>query len=170
MKRRTIGRVAIVVFLAGLSCAALAQPRRPHGRMGPGGQWWNNPQTIDALQLDGQTRDMIEQEVHSTKMGLITLKGEVERAELELQRMLRTEPMPSSGEIEGQVDSLVQAQGNVMKQEILLRARILSLLTPEQRTELESLHQQRREAVRREFRNRSHRSPAPPEPPAEPNL
>jgi len=141
--------------------------------MGPGGQWWNNPQTIDALQLDGQTRDMIEQEVHSTKLEMIPLKGEVERAELELHRMLHTEPMPSSEEIEGQVDSLVQAQGDVMKQEILLRARILSLLTPEQRAELESLHQQRREAVRREFRHREPRpprSPAPAKPTAEPNL
>jgi len=141
--------------------------------MGPGGQWWNNPQTIDAMQLDEQTRGMIQDEVHSTKLEMITLKGEVERAELELQRMLHQEPMPSSVEIEQQVDHLVQAQGEVMKQEIMLRASILALLTPEQRAELESLHQQRREAVRREFRNREQRpprSPAPPEPPTEPNL
>jgi Spy/CpxP family protein refolding chaperone len=172
MNKRHMGKAAVVVLLAGVSFMAMAQQRQRHQRRGPGGEWWNNPQTIDALQLDEQTRGMIEEEVHSSKLEAIELKGDVERAQLELQRMLHTEPMPSNREIEAQVDDLVKAQGKVMKQEILLRARILAMLLPEQRAELESLHQQRREAVRRDFRDRQPReprAPRPPEPPVEPN-
>ena len=173
MKIRYLGVATAVVFLAGISFVAMAQQRRPQDRRGPGGEWWNNPQAIEALQLDEQTRGIIQDEVHSTRLELITLKGNVERAELELQRMLHTEPMPSTREIEAQVDDLVNAQGNVMRQEVLLRARVLALLTPDQRAELESMHRQRRETLRREFRNREPRPPRPPqptEPPVEPDL
>ena len=172
MKIRHLGVATAVVFLAGISFAAMAQQRRPQDRRGPGGEWWNNPQAIEALQLDEKTRDIIQEEVHSTRLELITLRGNVQRAELELQRMLHTEPMPSTREIEAQVDDLVNAQGNVMRQEVLLRARVLALLTPDQRAELESMHRHRRESVRREFRNREPRrprSPQPTEPPVEPN-
>ena len=171
MKRRHLGKATVVVFLLGISFVARAQQRRPQGRRGPGGEWWNNPQAIEALQLDEQTRGIIEEEVHSTKLEMITLKGDVERAELELQRMLHMEPMPSTREIEAQVDDLVNAQGNVMRQEVLLRARVLALLTPEQRAELESMHRQRRDLMRHEFRNRAPRqprAPQPTEPPVEP--
>ncbi len=173
MKIRYLGKATAVVFLAGISFVAMAQQRRPQDRRGPGSEWWNNPQAIEALQLDEQTRGIIQEEVHSTRLEMITLKGDVERAELELQRMLHTEPMPSTREIEAQVDDLVNAQGNVMRQEILLRSRVLALLTPDQRAELESMHRQRRDAVRREFRNREPRAPRPPrptEPPVEPDL
>ena len=173
MKIRPIGKITAVVFLAGISVVAMAQQRRPEGRRGPGGgEWWNNPQAIEALQLDDQTRGIIEEEVHSTRLEMITLKGNVERAELELQRMLHTEPMPSTREIEAQVDDLVNAQGNVMRQEVLLRARVLALLTPDQRAQLESMHQRRRETVRHELRNRQlrqPREPQPTEPPVEPD-
>lgn len=172
MKIRHLGMATAVVFLAGISFVAVAQQHRPQDRRGPGGEWWNSPQAIEALQLDDQTRGIIQEEVHSTRLELITLKGDVQRAELELQRMLHTEPLPSTSEIEAQVDELVNAQGNVMRQEVLLRARVLALLTPDQRAELESMHRQRRESVRREFRNREPRrprSPQPTEPPVEPS-
>ncbi len=173
MKIRQLGVATAVVFLAGISFVAMAQQRRPQDRRGPGGEWWNNPRAIEALQLDEQTRDIIEDDVHSTRMEMITLKGHVQRAGLELQRMLHMDPMPSTREIEAQVDDLVNAQGNVMRQEVLLRARVLALLTPDQRAELESMHRIRREDVRREFRNREPRrprAPQPTEPPVEPNL
>ncbi len=174
MKIRHLGKATAVVFLAGISFVAMAQQRHQQGRRGPGGgEWWNNPQAIETLQLDEQTRGTIQDEVHSTRLELITLKGDVQRAELELQRMLHTEPMPSTREIEALVDELVNAQGNVMRQEVLLRARVLALLSPDQRAELESMHRQRRQDVRREFRNREPRRPRPPqptEPPVEPDL
>ncbi len=172
MKIRHLGTATAVVFLAGISFVAMAQQRRPHDRRGPGGDWWNNPQAIEALQLDEGTRGVIQDEVHSTRLEMITLRGEVQRAELELQHMLHTEPMPSTRAIEAQVDDLVKAQGNVMREEVLLRARVLALLTPDQRAELESMHRQRRENLRREFREREPRrprEPQPAEPPVEPN-
>ena len=104
MKIRHLGMATAVVFLAGISFVAVAQQHRPQGRRGAGGEWWNSPQAIEALQLDDQTRGIIQEEVHSTRLQLITLKGDVQRAELELQRLLHTEPMPSTSEIEAQVD------------------------------------------------------------------
>ena len=87
MKIRHLGKATAVVLLAGISIVAMAQQRRPQGRRAFGGEWWNNPQAIEALQLDEQTRGIIQEEVHSTRLEMITLRGNVEHAELELQRM-----------------------------------------------------------------------------------
>ncbi len=176
---RTLGKVAIVLALLSLCLTAFAQksapaPRERHGRtMGPGGQWWNNPRTVDALGLDDVTRDLIEEEVHQSKLQMIDLKPDVERANLELQRLLHSQDTPPAREIEDLVDAFVDAQGRVMKEEILTRARILALLTPEQRADLETMHQQRRQDVRRDLRDRKRSARPvpqadPPAPPVEP--
>jgi Spy/CpxP family protein refolding chaperone len=83
--------------------------------------------------------------------------------------MLHADPAYPTGEIEDQVDRLVKARGKVMKEEIMLRARILGLLTPEQRADLEQMHQQRRERIRRDWMERRQpRAPSDPEEPEPP--
>ena len=63
--------------------------------------------------------------------------------------------------VEAQVDRVVNARAAVMKEEILLRARIMALLTPEQRASLEELFQDRRQMFR-ESRQRRERQPRYP--------
>jgi hypothetical protein len=124
---------------------------------------------VEALGLDEETRGLIQQEVHETKLLMIDLEADVERENLELKQMLHMEPAHSTADIEDQVDRVVKVRGKVMKEEIMLRARILGLLTPDQRAELEDLHQQRRERIRRDYMNRRQpRAPAPPEEPEPP--
>ena len=171
---QTLGRVAIVVALLSLCLGAFAQERAGrhgarsrHGQVrGASGEWWNNPRTVEALGLDDGTRGLIDEEVHQTKLVMIDLKADVERANLELQHMLHAENPPPSSEIEDQVDAFVDAQGRIMREQILLRARILALLTPEQRADLETMHQRRRDDVRRDIRERKRQRV--PEPTAEP--
>ena len=157
MTRRHLGKAAAVIFLASMTFLAMAQPqgrqaRQPRGPMG--GDWWNNPQTIETLELDEATRASIQEEVHKSKLQMIDLKADVERAHLQFQQMLHADPMPSDRELERQVDQLVGAQSAVMREEILLRAHIMTLLTPEQRAGLEELHQQRRQHMREMRQNR----------------
>ena len=156
--RRSIGRtVTAVLGLALLAAGAggaaaqgLAQePRRaraprPGGMRGMG-EWWNNPHTVERLGLDEGTREQIDQEVYEAQQGMIDLNATVQRERLDLEHLLKSEDDLNLREVESQVDRLVKAQGAVMKNEIMLRARVMTYLTPDQRAELSQLHQQRRQ-------------------------
>jgi Spy/CpxP family protein refolding chaperone len=132
-------------------------------------EWWNEPAVIEALGLDEVTRQAIDEEVYRSQQEMITLRAEAERQGLDLQRVLRTQPADVDlGAVEDQVDRVVQARGAVMKEEILLRARIMALLTPEQRTQLEDRFQARRQRFRDRTPQDRNRRPDPMDPPPGP--
>ena len=123
-----------------------------------GGEWWNNPEIVDSLELDDSTRKKIDDEAYRTQQELIGLRAEVERQQLELERMIDAEPAPSVDRVEPQIDHFVAARAAVLKSELVLRARIRSLLTAEQRAKLEQYHEERR----RQFRDKVMSAPRQP--------
>lgn len=164
-RRMTLLALAAALALPTLLPAQTPDPSRRAARShhGPGGmEWWNEPAVIEALGLDEATRQAIDEEVYRSQQEMITLRAEAERQSLDLQRVLRTQPADVDLDaVEAQVDRVVRARGAVMKEEILLRARIMALLTPEQRAQLEDRFQARRQRFR-------DRHPAPADPPAGP--
>jgi Spy/CpxP family protein refolding chaperone len=140
-------------------------PGMQPGWPGGAGQWWKNPEMVEALGLDQATRDRIDDEAYRSQQALIALRADVERQNLDLQRLLESQEGPVDlRAVEQQVDRFVKARGQVMTEEIMLRARIMSLLTPDQRARLEELF----EARRREFRDRAlQRREGPPRRPVE---
>jgi Spy/CpxP family protein refolding chaperone len=136
-----------------------------------GGEWWNNPEIVDSLGLDGATRKKIDDEAFRTQQDLIGLRAEVERQQLELERMLDAEPAPSVDRVEPEIEQFVAARGAVLKSELVLRARIRSMLTTEQRAKLEEYHAQRRQQFRERAAPRQPGAPGgkemPPPPPSE---
>lgn len=147
---------ALLGATVGLAAAQLhGEPgHRDRHRAMPHGDWWNDPKAIEMLGLDEGLRAQIEEEVYQTHRRMVELKAQVELEQLELHRLLATEPAPPPRELEAQVDRFVAARGNVTREEILLRSRIRALLTPDQRAQLEELHELRRQHMREERRER----------------
>ena len=165
---RLVGVVALGLGITLATAPAMAQGmdrsmRNGGGqRLGGGGQWWNNPEMIEALELGDETRQAIDDQVYRTQQEMITLRADVERQNLQLQRLLsdQTDSMDLAG-VESQVDRLVGARGAAMKEEILLRARIMAMLTPDQRARLEELFEERRQQFRDRARQRQERPSQP---------
>jgi len=159
-RRSTRWLVAAAIAALATPCLTWAQDpgapraRRERGRAGmeqpflAGGEWWNNPEIVDSLGLDDSTRKKIDDEAFHTQQDLIGLRAEVERQQLDLERMIDAEPAPSVDRVEPLIDRFVSARGAVLKSELVLRARIRSLLTAEQRAKLEEYHAQRRQQFR----------------------
>ena len=178
MMRKTAGFAALGLGVALAVAPALAQgvdrSMRNGGmqqRRGGGGQWWNNPEMIEALELGDETRQAIDDQVYRTQQEMITLRADVELQNLQQQRLLddQTDSM-NLGEVESQVDRFVGARSAQMKEEILLRARIMAMLTPDQRARLEELFEERRQELRDRARQRQDRpnQPRRQAPPDEP--
>jgi Spy/CpxP family protein refolding chaperone len=168
--RTTRWLVATAIATLALPCLTWSQDagapraRRERARGGleqpflAGGEWWNNPEIVESLALDDATRKKIDDEAFRTQQELIGLRAEVERQQLDLERMIDAEPAPSVDRAEPQIDRFVTARAAVLKSELLLRARIRSLLTAEQRAKLEQYHEQRRQ----QFRDRVMSAPRQP--------
>lgn len=168
--RSTRWLVAAAIAALALPCLTWAQDagapraRRERTRGGleqpflAGGEWWNNPEIVESLALDESTRKKIDDEAFNTQQELISLRAEVERQQLELERMIDAEPAPTVDRVEPNVDRFVAARAAVLKSELLLRAKIRSLLTADQRAKLEQYHEQRRQ----QFRDRVMSTPRPP--------
>jgi Spy/CpxP family protein refolding chaperone len=179
--RSTRWLVAAAIAALVTPCLTWAQdpgaPRARRGRGGmeqpflAGGEWWNNPEIVDSLGLDDSTRKKIDDEAFRTQQDLIGLRAEVERQQLELERMIDAEPAPSVDRAEPQIDRFVAARAAVLKSELVLRARIRSMLTAEQRAKLEEYHAQRRQQFRERALPRQPGAPGekdmPPPPPPE---
>jgi Spy/CpxP family protein refolding chaperone len=118
------------------------------------GDWWNNPQTVEKLGLEEDLSQQIEEEVYQNQLTMVDLRAEMQRQNIELQNLLRAEPAPSMGDVEGQVDRFVSAQGAITKTEIMMRARIRSWLTADQRADLQRIHEARRDEMRERRRDR----------------
>ena len=100
MLRKTAGFVNLVGLVAlGLGITLATAPAMAQGmdrsmrngggqRLGGGGQWWNNPEMIEALELGDETRQAIDDQVYRTQQEMITLRADVERQNLQLQRLL----------------------------------------------------------------------------------
>ena len=163
----------VTAWAQGFGMDGPRRQRRPGG-MGQFGEWWNNAQMVEQLGLDDVTRNDIDELVYQTQQRMIDLRAQVEKENLQMRRMLDSSDPRPLVEIEDQVDRFVTAQGGVMREEILLRARIMSLLSPEQRTQLEELHAARRREMRERAMSRQRQRSGPPptgtpdEPPEQP--
>ena len=172
MKRTGIAVATVLGLVAAMLLTATPAPAQGMGvdggqrsdrmrqmqqRMLGGNQWWNNPEIFEKLGLDEETRQKIDDEVYRAQQELITLRAEVERQNLELQRLLEARDKPDLNAVEEQAQRYVEARGEVQKLEIMMRAEIMHLLTAEQRSALEQHYEDRRQA----FRDRAlaHRPP-----------
>ncbi|MDR3753692.1 MAG: Spy/CpxP family protein refolding chaperone [Terracidiphilus sp.] len=158
MKAMKIARLALVV--AGvLMAGGLASAQGPGGQgMGPGmaehrppveqafgfanGQFWNNPNTVQQLNLTDDQRKAMDRILQDHKMKLIDLKANLEKAEVEMGPMMKADS-PDQRAIEAQIDKVVAARAELEKANARFLLDIRMQLKPEQWKQLETLRMNR---------------------------
>jgi protein CpxP len=147
-----LGMAIACVLVAG---SAIAQEAAGPGTGGPGpgfgdhrppferamggdhGRWWNNPKTVDRLKLTDPQRKAMDDTLQQHRETLVDLRGGLEKAELELEPMMKQD-QPNESEILAQIDKVAQARAELEKANARFLLAIRSKLTPEQWKQMEA--------------------------------
>ncbi len=156
---------------------------RAMGGMGEHGRWWNNPNVVERLKLTDAQRKSMDDTLQQHKETLIDLRGSLQKAELELEPMMKQE-QPNESEILAQIDKVAQARAELEKANARFLLAIRSKLTPDQWKQMEADRASRPQGdwkrggpggqARPNWRNRGPQPPsadgqgAPPPPPGGP--
>jgi Spy/CpxP family protein refolding chaperone len=152
------GTVALKLGMAitGILLAGTAFAQAPSASGGPGGagfgdhrppferamggdhgRWWNNPTVVDKLKLTDAQRKAMDDTLLQHKETLVDLRGTLEKAELELEPMMK-EDQPNESQILAQIDKVAQARAELEKANARFLLAIRSKLTPEQWKQMEA--------------------------------
>jgi protein CpxP len=104
---------------------------RALGSQGQSGHWWNNQATVEKLKLTEAQRKAMDEVLLQHREKLVDLKGNVEKAELVLEPLMR-EDQPNETKILAQIDKLAQARAELEKANARFLLAIRGKLTPEQ--------------------------------------
>jgi protein CpxP len=139
--------VKLGLAMAGVLLAGTAFAQDAGGGPGPGfgdhrppferamggdhGRWWNNPKVVDKLKLTDTQRKAMDDTLQQHRETLVDLRGSLEKAELELEPMMK-EDQPNESQILAQIDKVAQARAELEKANARFLLAIRSKLTPEQ--------------------------------------
>jgi Spy/CpxP family protein refolding chaperone len=104
---------------------------RSFGAQGDHGRWWNNPKIVDKLKLTDTQRKAMDDTMQQHRETLVDLRGTLEKAELELEPMMKQD-QPNESQILAQIDKVAQARAELEKANARFLLAIRSKLTPEQ--------------------------------------
>jgi protein CpxP len=110
---------------------------RAMGMQGDHGRWWNNPKVAERLKLTDAQRKSMDDTLQQHRETLIDLRGSLEKAELELEPMMK-EDQPNESQILAQIDKVAQARAELEKANARFLLAIRSKLSPEQRKQVEA--------------------------------
>ena len=131
----------------GMGRGGFAQRRPPMERALGAGQWWNNPRMVTQLKLTDDQRKAMDGILLAHREQLVDLQGTLEKAELELQPMMKADQVNETQTL-GQIDKVAQARADLEKANGRFLLDIRAKLTPDQWKQLEDLRMngmQRRE-------------------------
>ncbi len=163
-------RTALLATIAVIAVALAATAWAQHGRQGKGapphrgvavGEWWNNPQVQDELNLTDEQIDALEDAHASFEKTAKSLRFDIQQARLDLERAFSEERVDAK-RVNELAKKLASLQGKLTEARISLRLKVSQILTYEQRQKVQKLIQHRARLHRR-F------GPRPmPEPPEQP--
>lgn len=104
---------------------------------GERGRWWNNPTVATRLKLTDAQRKALDDTYQQHKETLVDLRGTLEKAEIELEPMMK-EDQPNESQILAQIDKVAQARAELEKANARFLLDMRSKLTPEQRKQMEA--------------------------------
>jgi len=110
---------------------------RSFGAQGEHGRWWNNPKVAERLKLTDAQRKAMDDTLQQHREGLVDLRGTLEKAELQLEPMMK-EDQPNESQILAQIDRIAQARAELEKANARFLLAIRGKLTPEQWKQLEA--------------------------------
>ena len=111
-------------------------------RHGIEGRWWNNPRIIERLKLTDEQRKEFDNILLQHKEKLIDLRANVEKAELEMEPLVRAD-QPDEAKILAQIDKVAQARAELEKANARYLLALRSKLTPEQWKEVQDFRENR---------------------------
>jgi protein CpxP len=104
---------------------------------GDHGRWWNNAKIAERLKLTDTQRKAMDDTLQQHRETLVDLRGGLEKAELELEPMMK-EDQPNESQILAQIDKVAQARAELEKANARFLLAIRSKLTPEQWKQMEA--------------------------------
>jgi len=110
---------------------------RSFGAQGEHGRWWNNPKVAERLKLTDAQRKAMDDTLQQHREGLVDLRGTLEKAELQLEPMMK-EDQPNESQILAQIDKVAQARAELEKANARFLLAIRSKLTPDQWKQMEA--------------------------------
>ena len=152
---RLVLALAAVLMAGGL---ASAQGPGGPGMKGPGfgehrppmedafgfaqGQFWNNPNVAQKLNLSDDQRKAMDGILQNHKMKLIDLRANLEKAEVEMGPLMKADS-PDEQAIKAQIDKVVAARAELETANARFLLDIRMQLKPEQWKQLQTLHMER---------------------------
>ena len=139
------------------------------GPRGEHGKWWNNPATVEKLKLTDDQRKAMDAILQQHREKLIDLRANLEKAELEMEPMMRSD-QPNESALMAQIDKVAQARAELEKANARFLFALRAKLTPEQWKQVQEFRSNH-EGMRRDWnRGGRHeggddRHAAPPPPP-----
>lgn len=129
--RRLAVIAAVVMVSGGLVRAQEQQQRR---------KWWQDEQFKAELELTAQQSANVESIFQNAMPKLKAAKQQLDGLEAELSRMIR-ERVVDESVVSAQIDKVEAARADLSKNRTLMLYRIHRILTPEQNTKLQEMHE-----------------------------
>jgi Spy/CpxP family protein refolding chaperone len=107
-----------------------------------GGQFWNNPNVVQKLNLTDDQRKAMDGILQDHRMKLIDLRANLQKAELTLGPLMKADT-PDRAAIEAQIDKVVAARAELEKANARFLLDVRMQLKPDQWKQLETMHQNR---------------------------
>lgn len=135
-------RTPLLLTLALFAFGALAVPGAALARKGDGPRAEMNLRMLERaaerLELDDATLTAIKDQVYEAEKAGIDLKAQLERAKLELRRVL-DQDTPAKGDVMSRIDEVGRLETALRKHQIGLMIDVKAMLTPEQRKALKKM-------------------------------
>ena len=109
----------------------------------PGGKWWKDSQTVQALGISDQQAQQMEKIFQDHRMQLVDLHANLEKAELAMEPMMQAD-QPNESQVNAQIDKIAQARAALEKSNAQMLFAIRRVLTPDQWKKLQTQHHEPR--------------------------
>ena len=96
-----------------------------HGELG---KWWQNSDIAKKLQLSDGQIGQLDQTFYDHKMKLIDYGAAMEKEDLKLQTLLDAD-VPNEGQVEAQVDQVLQARGKLEREYTMMNLDLRKVLS-----------------------------------------
>jgi periplasmic protein CpxP/Spy len=103
----------------------------------PGGTWWKDSQTVQAIGLSDQQAQQIEKTFQDHRVQLVDLHANLEKAELQMEPMMQAD-QPNEAQVNAQIDKIAQARAALEKSNAQMLFAIRRVLTPDQWKKLQA--------------------------------
>jgi Spy/CpxP family protein refolding chaperone len=102
------------------------------------GRWWKNSDIAKKLQLNENQVTQLDQTYYDHRMKLIDYGAEMEKEDLKMQTLLDAD-VPNEGQINSQVDQVLNARGKLEREYTMMNLDLRKVLSVEQWRQLKSI-------------------------------